>query len=113
MRSVARGKSTCLKVRYGRRVNADIRYERDAQVMSAPEVYSIAQTPITCHAFNADHSRTLPSRYPSSAHRCHMAAEVALSLNDNKSQIYVKEGKEWVPTETLAEVCRTRFPQRT
>jgi len=28
-------------------------------IMSAPEVYSIAQTPITCHAFNADRSRTL------------------------------------------------------
>ncbi|KAH0830719.1 WD40-repeat-containing domain protein [Lanmaoa asiatica] len=59
--------------------------EQDAQIMSAPEVYSIAQTPITCHAFNADRS------------------QVALSLNDNKSQIYVKEGKEWVATESLAE----------
>ncbi|KAG6376297.1 WD40-repeat-containing domain protein [Boletus reticuloceps] len=53
--------------------------------MSAPEVYSIAQTPITCHAFNADRS------------------QVALSLNDDKAQIYVKEGREWVATETLAE----------
>ncbi|KAF8559729.1 WD40 repeat-like protein [Imleria badia] len=53
--------------------------------MSAPEVYSIAQTPISCHAFNADRS------------------QVALSLNDNKAQIYVKEGKEWVATETLSE----------
>jgi len=53
--------------------------------MSAPEVYSIAQTPITCHAFNVDRS------------------QVALSLNDNKAQIYAKEGKEWVATEMLAE----------
>lgn len=35
------------------------------QIMSFPEVYSMAQTPITCHAFNVDRSRTflpLPRR---------------------------------------------------
>ncbi|KAF9246367.1 WD40-repeat-containing domain protein [Melanogaster broomeanus] len=53
--------------------------------MSVPEVYSIAQTPVTCHAFNADRS------------------QVALSLNDNKAYIYVKQGKEWVVEETLTE----------
>ncbi|KIJ69152.1 hypothetical protein HYDPIDRAFT_172615 [Hydnomerulius pinastri MD-312] len=53
--------------------------------MSAPEVYSIAQTPVTCHAFNADRS------------------QVAVSLNDNKVLIYAKQGKEWLVTETLAE----------
>ena len=40
-------------------------------------------------------------------------AEVALSLNDNKAQIYVKEGKGWVATETLAEVRHTALLQRT
>lgn len=42
----------------------------------------------------------------------YVSAEVAISLNDNKSQIYVKEGKEWMPTETLAEVCHTTVPRR-
>ncbi|KAG1891457.1 WD40-repeat-containing domain protein [Suillus subluteus] len=53
--------------------------------MSAPEVYSIAKTPVTCHAFNADRS------------------QVAVSLNDNNVQIYSKQGKEWVLSETLTE----------
>ncbi|KAH7889538.1 WD40-repeat-containing domain protein [Phlebopus sp. FC_14] len=53
--------------------------------MSVPEVYSIAQTPITCHAFNADRS------------------QVAVSLNDNNVQIYTKRGKEWQVSETLTE----------
>ncbi|KAI6032601.1 WD40-repeat-containing domain protein [Pisolithus orientalis] len=53
--------------------------------MSAPEVYSIAQAPITCHTFNADRS------------------QLALSLNDNNINIYTKQGKEWQVTETLSE----------
>ncbi|KIK98100.1 hypothetical protein PAXRUDRAFT_824284 [Paxillus rubicundulus Ve08.2h10] len=53
--------------------------------MSVPEVYSIAQTPVTCHAFNANRS------------------QVALSLNDNKAYIYVNQGEGWAVTETLAE----------
>ncbi|KAG1754318.1 WD40-repeat-containing domain protein [Suillus lakei] len=53
--------------------------------MSAPEVYSIAKTPVTCHAFNADRS------------------QVAVSLNDNNVQIYAKQGKEWILSETLSE----------
>jgi actin related protein 2/3 complex subunit 1A/1B len=53
--------------------------------MSAPEVYSIAKTPVTCHAFNADRS------------------QVAVSLNDNNVQIYSKQGKEWILSETLSE----------
>lgn len=53
--------------------------------MSAPEVYSIAKTPVTCHAFNADRS------------------QVAVSLNDNNVQIYEKQGKEWILSETLSE----------
>ncbi|OAX39361.1 WD40 repeat-like protein [Rhizopogon vinicolor AM-OR11-026] len=53
--------------------------------MSTPEVYSIAKIPVTCHAFNADRS------------------QVAVSLNDNNVQIYTKQGKEWIVTETLSE----------
>ncbi|TDL24947.1 actin-related protein ARPC3 [Rickenella mellea] len=53
--------------------------------MSQPEVYNIAQTPITCHAFSADRR------------------EVALSLNSNEAQILSKQGHEWKVTETLAE----------
>jgi len=53
--------------------------------MSAPEVYNIAQVPITSHAFNADRS------------------EVCLSLNSNEAQILRKQGTEWVTKETLTE----------
>ncbi|TDL24951.1 WD40 repeat-like protein [Rickenella mellea] len=56
--------------------------------MSQPEVYNIAQTPITCHVFSADRR------------------EVALSLNSNEAQILSKQGHEWKVTETLAEVPR-------
>jgi len=30
--------------------------------------------------------------------------EVAVSLNDNNVQIYSKQGKEWILSETLSEV---------
>ncbi|KAH7929683.1 WD40 repeat-like protein [Leucogyrophana mollusca] len=53
--------------------------------MSAPEIFSIAQTPVTCHAFNADRS------------------QLAVSLNDNDVQIYARQGNQWKATETLAE----------
>ncbi|KAH7915308.1 WD40-repeat-containing domain protein [Hygrophoropsis aurantiaca] len=53
--------------------------------MAAPEVFSIAQTPVTCHAFNADRS------------------QLAVSLNDNDVQIYARQGNQWKVTETLAE----------
>jgi len=53
--------------------------------MSAPEVYSLAKTRITSHAFNADRTR------------------VAVSLNSNDVQIFDKAGADWQPTETLAE----------
>ncbi|EGN95627.1 hypothetical protein SERLA73DRAFT_113278 [Serpula lacrymans var. lacrymans S7.3] len=57
--------------------------------MSAPEVYSIAKSPISCHSFNADRS------------------QVAVSLNDNDVQIYDRRGKEWQVTETLSEHDKT------
>jgi len=53
--------------------------------MSPPEIYSLAQTPITAHSFSAD--------------RRHLA----VSLNSNDAQIYAKKGPEWVATDTLAE----------
>ncbi|KAI0317567.1 actin-like protein ARPC3 [Amylostereum chailletii] len=53
--------------------------------MSPPEVYTISQTPITGHAFNADRS------------------QVAVSLNSNDVQILSRTGREWTPTETLSE----------
>ncbi|KAH8117043.1 actin-related protein ARPC3 [Phellopilus nigrolimitatus] len=54
-------------------------------MMAAPEEYSIAQTPITAHAFSADRQ------------------EVCLSLNTNEAQILRKQGSEWKTVETLAE----------
>ncbi|KAJ7578385.1 actin-related protein ARPC3 [Mycena floridula] len=51
----------------------------------SPEVFNLAQTPITSHAFNSNHS------------------QVAVSLNSADAQIFSRQGSEWVPTETLAE----------
>ncbi|KAI0053893.1 actin-like protein ARPC3 [Auriscalpium vulgare] len=51
----------------------------------SPEVYNVAQTPITGHAFNADRS------------------QVAVSLNSNDVQILSRSGNEWTTTETLSE----------
>ncbi|KAJ6591822.1 actin-related protein ARPC3 [Mycena vulgaris] len=51
----------------------------------APEVFNLAQTPITCHAFSADHK------------------QVAVSLNSNDAQIFTRQGSTWTSTETLAE----------
>ncbi|KAI0345252.1 actin-like protein ARPC3 [Trametopsis cervina] len=53
--------------------------------MSAPEVFSLAQTPITAHAFNGDRT------------------QVAVSLNSNDVQIFARQGNDWKATETLAE----------
>jgi len=51
----------------------------------APRVFSLAQTPITSHAFSADRN------------------QLAVSLNSNDAQIFSNNGQEWVPTETLSE----------
>ncbi|KIJ37565.1 hypothetical protein M422DRAFT_33665 [Sphaerobolus stellatus SS14] len=53
--------------------------------MSAPEVFSLAQVPLTAHAFNADRQ------------------QVAVSLNSNDAQIYTRSGSDWNLTETLSE----------
>ncbi|THU88612.1 WD40 repeat-like protein [Dendrothele bispora CBS 962.96] len=51
----------------------------------APQVFSIAQTPITAHAFSADRS------------------QVAVSLNSNDIQVLSYTGSDWTATETLSE----------
>lgn len=51
----------------------------------APQVFTLAQTPITSHAFSADRN------------------QLAVSLNSNDAQIFSNNGQEWVPTETLSE----------
>jgi len=57
--------------------------------MSTPEIYSIAQTPITCHSFNADRS------------------QVAVSLNSSDVQVLSRKGSEWVTSDTLSEHDKT------
>jgi len=51
----------------------------------APEVFTLAQTPVTCHAFNADRTK------------------LAVSLNNNDAQILERKGADWVPMNTLSE----------
>ncbi|KZS90009.1 actin-related protein ARPC3 [Sistotremastrum niveocremeum HHB9708] len=53
--------------------------------MAAPQVFPIAQVPLTTHAFSPDRS------------------QVAVSLNNNDAQIYTRHGQEWTLTETLSE----------
>jgi len=53
--------------------------------MSAPEVFSLAQVPLTSHAFSAQ------------------GPDVAVSLNSNDAQIYSRVGSDWKVTETLSE----------
>ncbi|KAF4615101.1 hypothetical protein D9613_003131 [Agrocybe pediades] len=50
-----------------------------------PEVFSLSQSPITSHSFNADRS------------------QLAVSLNSNDAQILTRQGNEWVPEVTLSE----------
>jgi len=53
--------------------------------MVAPEIHTLAQVPITSHAFNADRS------------------QVAVSLNSNDAEIFSRHGNEWKSTESLSE----------
>ncbi|CAE7125010.1 unnamed protein product [Rhizoctonia solani] len=53
--------------------------------MAAPEIFQLANLPLTCHSFNADRS------------------QVAVSLNTNEAQIFSRSGGEWKPGETLSE----------
>lgn len=73
----------------------------------APEVYNLAQTPITSHAFSADHKRELRGHCIQFTGYLtqETQSDVAVSLNSNDAQIFSRQGSEWVATETLAEVC--------
>lgn len=53
--------------------------------MSGPEIFPLAQVPITSHSFNADRT------------------QVAVSLNSNDVQIFARQGNDWKPSETLSE----------
>ncbi len=68
----------------------------------APEIFSLGQTAISAHAFNADRTRMLLHGKLSSI--LLIITEVVVSLNSNEAQIFSRRGSEWVPTETLAEV---------
>ena len=73
----------------------------------APEVFNLAQAPITSHAFSADHSRKLT--YMLLCYLGNRITEVAVSLNTNDVQIYSRQGPDWVVTEALSEVCIYTF----
>ncbi|KAG6862049.1 hypothetical protein C0995_007179 [Termitomyces sp. Mi166 len=51
----------------------------------AQEIHTLAQAPITSHAFSTDRS------------------QLAVSLNSNDVQIYSRQGSEFVPSDTLSE----------
>ncbi|KAL7283662.1 hypothetical protein ACG7TL_003098 [Trametes sanguinea] len=54
--------------------------------MAPPEAFSLSQqTPVTCHAFNADRT------------------QLAVSLNSGDVLIYAREGNDWKHIETLSE----------
>ncbi|KAF8606035.1 actin-like protein ARPC3 [Ceratobasidium sp. AG-I] len=53
--------------------------------MAAPEVFQLAQVPLTCHSFSPDRS------------------QLAVSLNSNEAQIFSRDGGEWKSIETLTE----------
>lgn len=50
-----------------------------------PEIYNLAQTPVTSHSFSPDRS------------------QVAVSLNTKDAQIFSKNDSDWVLTDTLSE----------
>ncbi|KAJ7050570.1 actin-related protein ARPC3 [Mycena amicta] len=50
-----------------------------------PQIFNLAPTPITAHAFSANNS------------------ELAASFNSNDVQIFARQGSTWSPTETLSE----------
>ncbi|KAL0946830.1 hypothetical protein HGRIS_012999 [Hohenbuehelia grisea] len=54
-----------------------------------PSVFSLSQTPVTCHSFDANRQ------------------QLAVSFNSNDAQILTRKGNEWTATETLAEHDKT------
>ncbi|KAH7107616.1 actin-related protein ARPC3 [Auriculariales sp. MPI-PUGE-AT-0066] len=53
--------------------------------MASPEIFTIAQVPLTAHAFNADRTK------------------VVTCLNTNEAQIYARAGNEWKQEVSLSE----------
>lgn len=72
--------------------------------MAAPEIFSIAQVPITAHAFNPDHTST-PVHLMLRNRQLIITLVVALSANTSDAQIMTRVGSEWKTTSTLTEVC--------
>ena len=72
--------------------------------MAAPEVFPIAQVPITAHAFNPDRSST-PLSFRTPKLSLILALVVALSANTSDAQIMMRMGSEWKTISTLTEVC--------
>jgi actin related protein 2/3 complex, subunit 1A/1B len=70
----------------------------------APEVFSLSQTAITSHAFNADRSSSCSSITECQKLISSLFAGVAVSFNSNEAHILARQGKEWVSTDTLSEV---------
>jgi len=54
-----------------------------------PQVFQLAQVPLSCHSFNTTRDR------------------LAVSLNSNEAIVYGFQGGEWKPEETLAEHDKT------
>lgn len=70
----------------------------------APQIFKLAQVPVTCHAFNTDRSRrakcSLSLKYLSLT----SLIGLAVSLNSNDVQILANDGTSYVPTDNLAQV---------
>ena len=70
-----------------------------------PEVYSLGQTPVTCHVFNANRSREYHHFFPFGCDELKgIDIELAVSLNSHEAQILNRQGNEWVSSVTLSEV---------
>jgi actin related protein 2/3 complex subunit 1A/1B len=75
--------------------------------MAAPEIFPIAQVPITAHAFNPDRS-SKPVHLVLRNRQLIITLVVALSANTSDAQIMTRMGSEWKTTSTLTEVCERR-----
>ena len=70
---------------------------------AAPKAYTIAQVPLTAHAFNAARTRAMPT-LRSVPFFLTSIVDVAVSLNSNEATIYSYQGSDWAVESTLAEV---------
>ena len=72
--------------------------------MAAPDIFPIAQVPITAHAFNPDRS-SVPRSSSFLKSSLIIMLVVALSANTSDAQIMMRMGSEWKTISTLTEVC--------